>query len=67
MEDKKLNNQPLENEATPELNDETLDNVTGGSFPLPHGDRDDDRVQPQQTTERPRRVDRFARIDHAEG
>lgn len=64
MEDKKLNNQPLENEATPELNDETLDNVTGG-FDIPPvrergDDRDDERVPRRQTrTETPRRVDRF--------
>lgn len=70
MEDKKPNNQPLGNEATPELNDETLDNVTGG-FDMPVRERgddgDDERVPRRQTTERPRRVDRFGRIDHAEG
>lgn len=31
MKDKKLNNQPLAYEATPELDDELLDAVTGGA------------------------------------
>lgn len=39
MEEKKLNHQPLENEATPELNEEALNEVTGG-FELPVVERD---------------------------
>ena len=42
MDEKKRNEQSIPSDKAAELTDKMLDSVTGGAFPLPHGDRDDE-------------------------